>query len=976
MTSDKLPLKSDHLIVIHQNVRGLLSKVGEIEILLDLYSPSILCLSEHFLCQTELDTLHMPGYTVAASYCRSNIKMGGVLILTGDQVNYSEIDVSDFCRERVCELAAIKVKHHLLTTVFICVYRSPSKNMDKFLEFLNCVRSCIESLRNNNYTFLIAGDFNVDLSVKSSRPAKLLVDLMSSFGLRDTIVSFTREFQGSRSTIDNIFTDLSQELFTSSVLVTGISDHHAQIGKLTRITPNTNRLTSRMCRSFDPNNTCAFKYFLRKECWSNLILESCIDNKFDSFFSTIAYYTNLAFPLKNTKVKENKPVTKIFLDNELKKLREKMLFLYSLSKDLDSFHPIKQTYLKTKKEFKNHINSRKADLVLNKMAVSSNMQRTVWSIVNDLRPNKSRKPFNQTSVLDSEGRLVHSPELVANTLNNFFASVRERLKNDCNTPLQSLHIQGESIQPSLFLAPTNEREVVEVIKSLKLGYSSGNDEISSKLLKECADEFAAPIAYLANCSFETGTFPTVLKQSKIRPMLKNKGNQHDCNNYRPIAILSTFSKVIEKLFLIRLNRFLHANNVLHGNQFGFRSGTSTLNAVYSLVTEISNSLDVKCHVSGLFLDLCKAFDVVDHSLLLAKLEILGIRGVSLNWISSYLSLRTQVVEIPYLDSSGGLCKQLSEKRLVRSGVPQGSVLGPVLFLLFINDFPSIVQDSRLYLFADDTSLVVSNVDRSQLEIQTYIQSNCIAQWLSDNGLYINTKKTSFLEFCLRKSTCTSDSLTLLFDETDLSPTSCVTYLGVVLDNKLNFYNHIDKLHSRLSSSIFLLRRLSCFHDKHILLAAYYGCFYPFLTYCVPIWGNENCKSKSLFKLQKRAIRIIFGLNPRQTCQSVFRTNNLLTFPSIFILESLTFLKKYPHLFSVNNLSSHTYNLRRRNNPPNPRSRTTFHQNQSHSTCIRLFRSLPSSLKSQKNVRKFRHGLRRYLVDGEFYSVADFLNSGP
>lgn len=960
-----------NLRIMHQNVRGLLSKASQIEVLLDLYSPSILFLSEHFLRQTELDAFHVPGYTVASSYCRSKIKKGGVAILTRDLLDYSVIDVSDFCIESICELAAIKVKHDHFTTIFVCVYRSPSKQMKKLSEFLSSIRSCIESIRNQKYTYIIAGDFNVDLSDKNTRSARSLIDLMSSFGLRDTIMSFTREFQGSRTTIDNIFTDIPQHLFDSSVLITGMSDHHAQLGELTDTRQNPIKLKFKMCRKFNENTTRSLKYFLSKESWLDLTKDSCIDEKFKLFLSTMEYYINLASPIKKIKVQENKPVTKIHLNYELKKLRERMLFLYSLSKDLDSSHPLRKCYISLKKQYKARIKCSKAEAVLRKMSNSDNVQKTTWSIVNELRPNKSQKPFSKLSVLDPAGKLIDNPEQVANNLNDFFIDIGERLKGGCVQPDKI--ILSRIVQPTLFLAPTHQREVTEVIKCLKTGNSSGRDEVTSKMLKDCAEELAAPIAYLTNCSFETGTFPSALKLATVKPIFKKKGSQHECNNYRPIAILSSFSKVIEKLFLIRLNNFLELNKVLYNRQFGFRSGSSTLNAVYSLVTEISNSLDATDHVSGLFLDLTKAFDVVNHSLLLAKMERLGIRGVSLNWLSSYLSQRTQVVEIPYLDRSGSLHKHISEERLVRSGVPQGSVLGPVLFLLFINDLPTIVQDSKLYLFADDTSLIVSTPDRGQLEIQTFIQSNSIAQWLSENFLHVNTQKTSFLEFCLRKNTSSSyDSMALFFNETELTPATNVTYLGVVLDNKLNFSQHIDKVYRRLSSSIFLLRRLSCFQHKSILLSAYYGCIYPFLSYCVPIWGNENCKTQSLFKLQKRAVRVIFGLKHRQTCRSVFRDNNILTFPSIFILESLTFLKKHPDLFPIPSIPNHNYNLRPTNNLPNPRSRTTFHKNQPYSSCIRLFNSLPSFLKMENDVRKFRHGLRNYLVFGEFYSVADFL----
>uniref|UniRef100_A0A1B6K909 Reverse transcriptase domain-containing protein n=1 Tax=Homalodisca liturata TaxID=320908 RepID=A0A1B6K909_9HEMI len=393
--------------------------------------------------------------------------------------------------------------------------------------------------------------------------------------------------------------------------------------------------------------------------------------------------------------------------------------------------------------------------------------------------------------------------------------------------------------------------------------------------------------------------------------------------------------------------------------------------MFSLISDVTKALDNKEHVHGLFLDLSKAFDVVDHTLLLRKLEYLGLRGNVFEWIHSYVTGRKQMVEIPYMDADGLLKKKLSQELIVRTGVPQGSVLGPVFFLLFVNDIAGCISDSHLYLFADDTSLVVSSKSKPQLENQIFIDGSSLFQWLEENSLCINTAKTKLVDFAIRNQ-LDNECLNIIIGDTEFSPSATVNYLGVVFDRNLNFSNHIEKVTGKLSSSIFLLSRLACFKSADILLLAYHGCFYPYLSYAVPIWGHESTKTQYVFRLQKRAVRIVFHLAGNQSCRSLFREKGILTFPSIYILNSLTFLIKNFGLFTSHITHTHRYQLRHNNNITLPRHSTTFFRNKTYSSCISLFNSLPQYLKNVKEPNKFKSQLKKYLIQKEYYSVQDYL----
>lgn len=321
---------------------------------------------------------------------------------------------------------------------------------------------------------------------------------------------------------------------------------------------------------------------------------------------------------------------------------------------------------------------------------------------------------------------------------------------------------------------------------------------------------------------------------------------------------------------------------------------------------------------------------------------------------------------------GYICRYRSNELEVKAGVPQGSILGPVLFLLFINDIYRSTPNSLLYLYADDTSLFVSGKDRSQLEQKIFTEGSYLLQWLKENSLCVNESKTQLIDFAIRKNPIRG-SLNILVGDMEISPTDGTEYLGLVLESNLRFSGHVDKVSKTLSSSIFLLSRLACYQNSELLLTAYYGCFYPHLSYAVPIWGFENANTQYIFRLQKRALRIVFRLGKNQSCRTVFRENQVLTFPCIYILESLFFLIKNYQLFTSHNQNSHKYALRSNKNIPLPRHNTTFFCRQAFSSCISLFNALPTLLKQQRRPTTFKKQLKQFLVTKEYYSVQEYLN---
>jgi hypothetical protein len=653
-------------------------------------------------------------------------------------------------------------------------------------------------------------------------------------------------------------------------------------------------------RDYSATNKQKFKNELESQSWSDVTDNFDAQSAYSNFHERFTSLYDRCFPLKLFKpgYKNNKPWLTPSLKCSIK--TKNKLFVKMKKHNTDSNIEKYKIY-----KYKLYGLLRKAERNYYSEIFEehkTNLKKT-WSIIKGIINKNSSRTVSESFTINSKN--ITNKSIIASSFNKYFANVGQNVyKSIPTSSISPLQYLSNPIVETLFLAPVVENEVESIIKTFKKS-ACGYDSLCPLIIKSLYKSFLLPLTHVLNLSVTQGIVPNELKIAKIIPLFKN-GDSKLLKNYRPISILPAFSKILEKIMYKRTIQFINEHNLLYDNQFGFRSKHSTALALALLTDKISDSFAENKFTVGVFLDFSKAFDTVDHNILLDKLDHYGIRGLANSWFKSYLTNRHQYVSYDNVSST---------YEVVTCGVPQGSVLGPLLFLLYINDIALVSEKLFSILFADDSNMFISGKYLEPMIDTLNFELSKIVTWLNANKLSLNVEKSHYIVFARQNVTCHKS---IVINNQVVERVLHTKFLGVIIDYKLSWSNHINYIKSKIAKGTGIIYKARKVLNINTLITLYYSFIFPYLTYCIEIWGcTYKTSLQPLHIQQKKILRLITSTSRRKSSQPLFLKFNILNVFQLVYLKVLLFLYKYennllPYCFSnmfVRNDSVHSHYTR-------------------------------------------------------------------
>lgn len=919
---------------INKNFDNLLCFLQELSNSLDI----IILTETHKINDSQL--FQLTGYSMVYNQGIFN-KCDGVVVYVKEylQMEYTLKNIGDI---KCIELNIGKGSNRFLLT---CLYKSPAIDGNIFVDTFSEYLQQIKNYKNH----IMAGDINLDLLRTDKKCTEDYKSILASYGYLSYNKFYTRP--QSKTCLDHFFVKsfgannlVDTQSFTINYKIT---DHCPILlcFKNKNYEQNLNYSETRCKKYINYNN---LRHDLTNQTWNEIYLVNDLNistNNFVTKLQTLITKHTVTIKQSNTKDGKNSWITKTIL-KDIKIKNEQ----YKQHLQNPQNITIKNKYIRTKSDLEKAIKRSKKIYAEKLIKNNTTNTRDIWTSVNSIC-NKTKQKTKIEKIQLANSQEITNEFEIANHFNDFFIEIGENLAKQINTPPGYMENVEREPKGLYFFKETTNNEIQQIVKELKTKKAPGYDGIKSETLKEISNEIAPIISYLINFSFQIGSFPNCLKLGEVKPLHK-QGPKQNLNNYRPISLISNIAKIFEKVVKLRMVTFLERNKIISDKQFGFRENKSTEDAILKLTSDIYEAIDNKKASLCVYIDLTKAFDTVSHKILECKLEQCGFRGSVLNLLKSYLNNRKQYVNLNGVKSN---------LRTVTCGVPQGTVLGPILFTIYINNLLKLQVEGKIGSFCDDTVSFYSANNWEELKHTVERDLNKIYPWFQFNKLTLNQSKTTFLPFTSYKTNL-PDYETIKIDQNFIiSRAKHVRYLGVIMDGHLRWDKHIQHLISKTRFLVTRFAHLRDYLEVDYLRKVYFALFQSHINYGLVGWGGarDNCL-RDLENLQKWVLKIIYRKGRS------FPTDQLYIESKIFDPKQLYFQKL---LMCINrkkiniNVVRHQHHTRNRENELVlvPASNKEIGHRSFKFLAPKFYNYLPKDLRDVIFRKKFKKLLKNWII---------------
>ena len=916
---------------------------------------SVYTLTETWLKNYNKNLYNLKGYQHIHKL-RDNKLGGGVSIYVKDNILYEEKKDLYIDLKGVDSLSIEIPKKEFNTDkdiIITTIYRPPDINIRDFILKLNDFLHKI--YQTNKYAFFV-GDFNVNTMkamITSDRYVNEFHNTFLTYFYHPLINKPTRVYKTKSSLLDNMYTNFPN-INACGILKTLFSDHYSLFCIAKEKQNNKNNITVTK-REFTERNISKFNKILSQVDWKPIYDENKVSRAFLLFQNEFRNTFESCFPMKKVKIKYDNRAP--YLTKGLKQsIKNKHLLWQKYEKNPTTEN--KNNYLQFRNKLTGLLRKSERTYLEGQLDLYHNDMGKAWKVLRSVLNQNTNNRNPSTFKIDDE--TVTDPYIISNEFNKYFVEIGPKLAENLNTPVDPLSYLDRNCN-SIFLPEISENETLRAINSLK-NASAGWDQIPTFIAKRSIQHYLKPLTYLINKSIHQGICPDELKVAKVFPVYKS-GDKTNISNYRPISVLSFFSKVFEKIVYNHVIDFIDTNNLLSKQQFGFRKNHSTNHAVITLIDRISAALDSGRAVVGCYIDLKKALDTVNHRILINKLQLYGIRGHILDWFRSYLQNRKQYIHIDDTNSNLGS---------ISCGVPQGSILGPLLFILYINDISNISHLMHTILFAYDTTILIEsdNVSTALKLMNKELQK--LNTWLTANKLSLNISKTHYMVFDRGKEKKDQDSLYL--NKILIERVKLTKFLGVIIDEKLTWTHHISYIKNKISKGFGIILRARKFFNKSALLKLYNSFVLPYLIYCVEIWGNASeIHILPIITLQKKIVRAITFSPYLAHTEDLFCRLKIFPFKKLVIHRIGIQMFKYHkgmvpksvcELFTLKS-SIHSYNTRNKDKIRSAYGKHKFMYRNFRFVSVHVWNYLASNIIINTSLADFKNKSKIFIMSNKF-----------